>query len=53
MWFDDAVDTSPIVTPTDMRVALSLNGVAVVVLGLIPGALLGACLQAIQLTLKS
>ncbi|KQQ96756.1 NADH-quinone oxidoreductase subunit NuoN [Massilia sp. Leaf139] len=53
MWFDEAVDTSPIVTPTDMRVALSLNGVAVVVLGLIPGALLGACLQAIQLTLKS
>jgi len=53
MWFDDAVDTSPIVTPTDMRVALSLNGIAVVVLGLIPGALLGTCLQAIQMTLKS
>ncbi|MFC5462104.1 NADH-quinone oxidoreductase subunit NuoN [Massilia niabensis] len=53
MWFDEAVDTSPIVTPTDMRVALSLNGVAVVVLGLIPGALLGACLQAIEMTLRS
>ncbi|MDB5748278.1 MAG: NADH:ubiquinone oxidoreductase subunit [Massilia sp.] len=53
MWFDEAVDTSPIVTPTDMRVALSLNGVAVVVLGLVPGALLGACLQAIQMTLRS
>jgi NADH-quinone oxidoreductase subunit N len=53
MWFDDAVDTTPIVTPTDMRVALSLNGIAVVVLGLIPGALLGTCLQAIQMTLKS
>ena len=53
MWFDEAVDTSPIVTPTDMRVAMSLNGVAVVVLGLIPGALLGACLQAIQLTLRT
>ncbi|MGX4642313.1 NADH-quinone oxidoreductase subunit NuoN [Massilia sp. SYSU DXS3249] len=53
MWFDEAVDTSPIVTPADMRVALSLNGVAVVVLGLIPGALLGTCLQAIQMTLRS
>ena len=53
MWFDEAVDTSPIVTPADMRVALSLNGVAVVVLGLIPGALLGACLQAIQMTLRT
>ena len=53
MWFDEAVDTSPIVTPTDMRVAMSLNGIAVVVLGLIPGALLGACLQAIQLTLRT
>jgi NADH-quinone oxidoreductase subunit N len=53
MWFDDAVDTSPIVTPADMRVALSLNGIAVVVLGLIPGALLGTCLQAIKMTLQS
>ncbi|MEN3277147.1 MAG: NADH-quinone oxidoreductase subunit [Massilia sp.] len=53
MWFDEAVDTSPIVTPADMRVALSLNGIAVVVLGVIPGALLGTCLQAIQLTLRS
>lgn len=53
MWFDDAVDTSPIVTPTDMRVMLSLNGVAVFVLGLVPGALLATCLQAIQMTLRS
>lgn len=53
MWFDDAVDTSPIVTPADMRVALSLNGIMVVVLGVIPGALLGTCLQAIRATLAS
>jgi NADH-quinone oxidoreductase subunit N len=36
-----------------MRVALSINGVAVVVLGLMPGALLGACLNAIKQTLVS
>ncbi|MFL6672953.1 MAG: NADH-quinone oxidoreductase subunit NuoN [Massilia sp.] len=53
MWFDEAVDTSPILTPFDMRVALSVNGVAVVVLGLMPGALLGACLSAMTKTLAS
>jgi NADH-quinone oxidoreductase subunit N len=53
MWFDEAADNSPIVTHGDMRLALSINGIMVVVLGLIPGALLGACLQAMQLTLKS
>jgi NADH-quinone oxidoreductase subunit N len=53
MWFDEAADTSPIVTHGDMRLALSINGIMVVLLGLIPGSLLGACLQAMQLTLKS
>ncbi|MET0981114.1 MAG: NADH-quinone oxidoreductase subunit NuoN [Telluria sp.] len=53
MWFDEAVDTSPIVAPTDMRVVLSLNGIAIVVLGIVPSALLGACLQAIELTLRT
>lgn len=52
MWFDDAADTSPIVTHGDMRVALSVNGILVVLLGLIPGSLLSACLHAMQLTLK-
>jgi NADH-quinone oxidoreductase subunit N len=53
MWFDDAADASPIVTPFDMRLALSINGVAVVVLGLAPGALLGACFSAMTKTLGS
>jgi NADH-quinone oxidoreductase subunit N len=51
MWFDEPADTAPIATPFDMRVALSINGVAVVLLGLMPGALLGACLNAIKQTL--
>ena len=51
MWFDDVVDASPIVTPIDMRVVLSLNGVLVVVLGIVPGALLAACLNAMKATL--
>jgi NADH-quinone oxidoreductase subunit N len=53
IWFDDVADASPIVTPVDMRVALSLNGVLVVVLGVMPGALLQACLSAMTQTLGS
>jgi NADH-quinone oxidoreductase subunit N len=53
MWFDEVADASPISTPTDMRVVLSLNGVMVVVLGLVPGALLAACLNAMKATLGS
>lgn len=53
MWFDDVADASPIVTPADMRVVLSLNGVLVVVLGVLPSALLAACLNAMKATLGS
>lgn len=51
MWFDEPVDVSPIHTPMDMRVVLSLNGVLVVVLGVLPGGLLAACLAAMTKTL--
>jgi NADH-quinone oxidoreductase subunit N len=51
IWFDDVADASPIVTPTDMRVVLSLNGVLVIALGVIPGGLLAACLNAMKATL--
>jgi NADH-quinone oxidoreductase subunit N len=53
MWFDEPTDTAPIAVPLDMRVALSVNGVAVVVLGLLPGGLLTACLYAMSKTLTS
>lgn len=53
MWFDEPADTTAIATPFDMRVVLSLNGVAVVLLGVMPGALLGTCLTAIKATLAS
>ncbi|MDB5907882.1 MAG: NADH:ubiquinone oxidoreductase subunit, partial [Massilia sp.] len=51
IWFDEPADTSAIATPFDMRVALSVNGVAIVFLGLVPGSLLGACLNAMSKTL--
>jgi NADH-quinone oxidoreductase subunit N len=53
MWFDDAVDASAIAVPLDMRVVLSVNGVAIVALGLMPGSLLGACMSAMSKTLGS
>ena len=53
MWFDDVADASPIVTPTDMRVVLSLNGVLVLALGVLPSGLLTACLSAMKATLNS
>ncbi|QJE01356.1 NADH-quinone oxidoreductase subunit NuoN [Massilia forsythiae] len=51
IWFDDVADASPIATPMDMRAVLSLNGVLVVGLGVLPGPLLAACLSAMKATL--
>jgi NADH-quinone oxidoreductase subunit N len=51
MWFDEPADTALIAVPLDMRVALSVNGIVIVVLGLVPGALLGACMNAMSKTL--
>lgn len=53
IWFDEAVDASPIVVPADMRAMLSVNGVAIVLLGVVPGSLLTACFHAMQSTLTS
>jgi NADH-quinone oxidoreductase subunit N len=53
MWFDEASDASPIATPVDMRLALSANGLAVVLLGLMPGTLLDVCVKAMSKTLGS
>ncbi len=53
MYFDEPVDTSVIAVNTDMRIALSINGAAVLALGLMPGALLSTCTNAIIRTLAS
>jgi NADH-quinone oxidoreductase subunit N len=49
MWFDEPVDTAPLVAPFDMRLALTLNGVFVVVAGMLPAGLLDTCLRTMQL----
>lgn len=53
MWFDEPVDTAPLLVATDMRVVLSLNGGAILLLGAFPGSLLGACMLAMTKTLSS
>ncbi|MRW87116.1 NADH-quinone oxidoreductase subunit NuoN [Pseudoduganella sp. FT26W] len=53
MWFDEPVDTAPIAAPLDMKLVLSINGLAVVLLGVMPEALLSACLAAIKATLAT
>jgi NADH-quinone oxidoreductase subunit N len=53
MYFDDPVDRTQIVANADMRTVLSMNGAAVVLLGLVPGPLMTACAVAISRTLAS
>ncbi len=53
MLFDEATDTSAIVSTIEMRVVLSLNGAAVLALGVLPGLLMTICSSAIVKTLAS
>jgi NADH-quinone oxidoreductase subunit N len=53
MWFDEPTDTSVIAVPFDMRATLTINGIAVVVLGIYAGPLLTACMNAMAKTLSS
>jgi NADH-quinone oxidoreductase subunit N len=53
MYFDDALDKSPLMVNRDMSAVLSINGAMVLVLGLMPGYLMNACANAIVKTLAS
>lgn len=53
MYFDEPADTGKITASLDMRVVLSLNGIAALVLGLWPGHLMEACTNAIVTTLAT
>jgi len=53
MYFEEPADLTPIVVNHDMRIALSINGVAILALGLFPGSLMTACAVAIVKTLTS
>ena len=47
MYFDDPVDDAPIVAPGDARALLSANGLALLVLGILPQPLMGLCALAL------
>ncbi len=53
MYFDEPQQTEPLAESRELRVLLSLNGVAVLVLGLLPGGLITLCTQAIVKTLST
>jgi NADH-quinone oxidoreductase subunit N len=48
MYFDEATDRSPLAAGRDMRLVMSANGIAVLVLGILPGPLMQLCLDAIR-----
>ena len=48
MYFDAPLDNSRLRAPVDMRVLLSINGLAMLVLGIMPSALMELCLAAIE-----
>ena len=47
MYFDEPVTATTVAAAADVRVVLSLNGLLVLVLGIVPGALMTLCAKAI------
>ena len=47
MYFDEPVTATTVSAPADVRVVLSLNGLLVLALGVLPGGLMGICTDAI------
>jgi NADH-quinone oxidoreductase subunit N len=48
MYFDEPVGAEPLRRDLDLRLVYSLNGLALLALGLLPGGLLDICLQAVR-----
>jgi NADH-quinone oxidoreductase subunit N len=48
MYFDEPTDTAAIQGSLDFRVVLSANGLALLVLGIVPGWLMRLCFAAIN-----
>ncbi len=51
MYFDAPVDTAPIAPSLDVRIVMSVNGLAMLVFGILPGPLMALCLFSIQSSL--
>jgi NADH-quinone oxidoreductase subunit N len=51
MYFDAPVDTAPLAPTLDVRIVMSLNGLAVLAFGILPERLMALCLAAIDKSL--
>jgi NADH-quinone oxidoreductase subunit N len=51
MYFDAPITATTVSAPADVRAVLSINGLLVLVLGILPGGLMALCAQAIVKTL--
>ncbi len=51
MYMDEPQDTNPILAGAGMHMALSVNAMALLILGLLPGGLMNACVSAIARSL--
>jgi NADH-quinone oxidoreductase subunit N len=51
MYFDTPLDAEPIRPRNDVHVVMSLNGLSMLFLGIVPGPLMALCLYAIQVSL--
>jgi NADH-quinone oxidoreductase subunit N len=53
MYFDAPITATTVSAPADVRAVLSINGLLVLVLGIVPGGLMTLCAQAIVKTLAT
>ena len=53
MFFDEPSDTQALVVPADAKIVMSLNGVAVLAFGILPGGLMTWCVYAIRQALAT
>jgi len=51
MYFDEPTDVTPILPHPDMRLVLSVNGLSMLVLGILPQPLMALCIASIQYSL--
>lgn len=51
MYFEEPLDTKPLVSDTGTQALLSINGALLLLLGLLPGALMGLCVTAMRTSL--
>jgi NADH-quinone oxidoreductase subunit N len=51
MYFEAPADSTPIAPLTDVKVLMSLNGLAILYFGIVPGPLMSLCLYSVQASL--